>query len=125
MREHGEEIGMDKDKILAALNRGECPDCGHRGFLEGPHAGLAVNIKCKGCGNEFDVCLPIFAERIQRTKDEIVHGFMAPEPLSWLDRRVHGFSYFLLLAFWALCDSGAVDKMFRVDRIHGRKDAIA
>lgn len=42
----------------------KCPDCGKFDFLEGPHGGLAVNIKCANCGSEFNVCPPWFAERI-------------------------------------------------------------
>lgn len=28
----------------------ECPNCGGDKFLEGPHGGAAVNIKCANCG---------------------------------------------------------------------------
>ncbi|MBA7631806.1 hypothetical protein ES703_39342 [subsurface metagenome] len=28
----------------------ECPKCHSEDFLEGPHGGAAVNIKCAGCG---------------------------------------------------------------------------
>lgn len=38
------------------LRDGHCPYCGHTGFREGPHGGLAVNIFCKGCGAGFNVC---------------------------------------------------------------------
>jgi hypothetical protein len=55
---------MDEDKILAELNRGECPDCGGKKFLEGPHGGNCVNIECADCGSKFNICLPWFAERI-------------------------------------------------------------
>jgi DNA-directed RNA polymerase subunit RPC12/RpoP len=30
-----------------------CPDCGCTYFLEGPHGGLALNIKCEVCGKEW------------------------------------------------------------------------
>lgn len=45
-----------------------CPDCGLLGFLEGPHGGMSVNIRCKACGSEFNVCPPFFAERISPKK---------------------------------------------------------
>lgn len=37
----------------------ECPECGNRNFLEGPHGGAAVNIKCAKCGHWMNAtCLP-------------------------------------------------------------------
>ena len=34
-----------------------CPDClKPRDFLQGPRGGLSVNIKCRFCGAEFNVC---------------------------------------------------------------------
>jgi hypothetical protein len=42
-----------------------CPDCkDDSGFLEGPHGGCSVNIMCEKCGSKFNVCPPLFAERI-------------------------------------------------------------
>lgn len=32
-----------------------CPHCSSRSFLEGPSAGLAVNIECEGCGARFNI----------------------------------------------------------------------
>jgi hypothetical protein len=40
----------------AALERGECPDCGQTGqFLAGPRGGDALNIMCANCGAKFNV----------------------------------------------------------------------
>jgi len=50
--------------LLDALNRGACPDCGSSAWYEGPHGGISVNVRCAGCGAEFNICLPRFAERI-------------------------------------------------------------
>ena len=50
-----------------------CPDCGGEEFLMGPRGGLSQNIKCGGCGSEFNVApfedgqfvgQPMLAERI-------------------------------------------------------------
>lgn len=30
-------------------NWDHCPACGHTLFFDGPHAGLAVNVRCAGC----------------------------------------------------------------------------
>ncbi len=55
----------EEDLIIGRLKRGLCPDClASKSMLEGPHGGDSVNIKCKECGSEFNVCLPFFAERI-------------------------------------------------------------
>ena len=32
-----------------------CPECGNEEFLEGPHGGLAVNVKCAKCGYRLNV----------------------------------------------------------------------
>lgn len=32
-----------------------CPDCGGEDFLEGPHGGLAVNVKCSKCGCKLNI----------------------------------------------------------------------
>ena len=31
-----------------------CLDCGSDKFYEGPHGGMAINIKCVNCGSEFN-----------------------------------------------------------------------
>lgn len=51
------ERSVDAALVLAALKKGECPDCQGHEFLKGPSAGLAQNIKCAGCGNKFNVGL--------------------------------------------------------------------
>ena len=33
---------------------GKCPDCGGD-LLEGPRGGMAINVKCEGCHNKFNV----------------------------------------------------------------------
>ena len=51
-----------------SLAEGRCPDCQGTRFLEGPHGGMCVNIKCAStsCGSEFNIVpgLAGFAERI-------------------------------------------------------------
>ena len=37
------------------LDDGICPDCTGHHFLEGPHGGMNVNIKCAGCGAKFNI----------------------------------------------------------------------
>jgi DNA-directed RNA polymerase subunit RPC12/RpoP len=37
------------------LDDGKCPDCGGTRFLEGPHGGMNVNVKCAGCGSKFNL----------------------------------------------------------------------
>jgi len=32
-----------------------CPECGGKDFLEGPHGGMAVNVKCAKCGYKLNV----------------------------------------------------------------------
>ncbi|MBA7482928.1 hypothetical protein ES707_18432 [subsurface metagenome] len=48
------------------LSKGICPDCGNTRFLEGPHGGGAVNVKCanKECESKFNLCWPFTPERI-------------------------------------------------------------
>ncbi len=48
----------------ADLKKGICPDCGGDEFLEGPRGGLAVNIRCKQCGAEFNIRWPFTPERL-------------------------------------------------------------
>ena len=43
------------------LNKGECPKCGSREFVEGPHGGGAVNIACSN-GHRFWFAPPFTAE---------------------------------------------------------------
>jgi len=48
------------------LRKGTCPDCGRTNFLKGPEAGLCTNIKCAGCGAQFNVG-PLTCERIGKS----------------------------------------------------------
>jgi len=42
-----------------------CPDCKGKEFLEGPHGGASINIKCAKCGSKFNICPDIgYIERI-------------------------------------------------------------
>jgi len=34
------------DDAVAKIDRGYCPDCGHRGFVLGPRGGASMNIEC-------------------------------------------------------------------------------
>jgi hypothetical protein len=46
------------EEELEWLRKEQCPDCrSYRGFLRGPRAGLAVNVKCANpeCGSRFNV----------------------------------------------------------------------
>ena len=44
-----------------------CPDCKCKGFFEGPHGGLCVNVMCKNprCGSRFNLG-PLTVERISK-----------------------------------------------------------
>lgn len=55
------------DGEIKFLEGGTCPDCGHKGLLEGPHGGLSVNYYCgdqEKCGSRFNVMGPFGIERI-------------------------------------------------------------
>ncbi len=41
---------------IAVVDELICPGCGGKEFLEGPHGGMAVNVKCKKCGYKLNVC---------------------------------------------------------------------
>lgn len=45
----------DYQRIIAALNEGECPDCRSRTIVPGPRGGLSRNVSCDGCGARFNV----------------------------------------------------------------------
>ncbi|MCX5909953.1 MAG: hypothetical protein NTY64_22955, partial [Deltaproteobacteria bacterium] len=55
---------LDLAQKMFKGEKATCPDCGGMRFLEGPHGGLCVNIKCSECGSTFNVNPPFFAERI-------------------------------------------------------------
>lgn len=39
------------------IRDGFCPACDStESLLEGPHGGLSINVKCKKCGNQYNVC---------------------------------------------------------------------
>jgi hypothetical protein len=69
-------VGMNCTKICDKVEKNEeillkrvmkekcCPDCGSKKFYEGSHGGLACNMKCSGCGHEFNFGLPLFVQRI-------------------------------------------------------------
>jgi hypothetical protein len=52
------------DAELDAINRGHCPDCGHRGFVLGPRGGMSINVECGGCATRFNVASSSFSHRI-------------------------------------------------------------
>lgn len=60
----------DQRKVRAALEKGECPDCGGKEFYSGPTGGISENIKCANekCGSKFNVAYVggscIIADRI-------------------------------------------------------------
>jgi hypothetical protein len=57
----------------AALEKGHCVDCGHRGFVLGPRGGVAINIECANveCRSRYNVTTfageVLSAQRIERT----------------------------------------------------------
>jgi len=59
--EKTELTNTEKYELLSFFR---CPDCHEKHFLEGPHGGASVNIKCVECGSKFNICPPYFAARI-------------------------------------------------------------
>jgi hypothetical protein len=51
------QVEMLTAEQIAAINRGRCPDCNHRGFVLGPRGGASVNIECGNleCLSRFNV----------------------------------------------------------------------
>jgi len=47
------------DAALEAISKGDCPSCGHRGFVIGPWGGASINIECANprCRERFNVTL--------------------------------------------------------------------
>jgi len=46
-----------KDPLVKSFYQdGVCPDCKSKDFLEGPHGGMNINIKCAKCGSKFNIC---------------------------------------------------------------------
>lgn len=41
-----------------------CPDCKSVLFYPGPRGGMAINVKCAGCGATFNYCGPLMSQRI-------------------------------------------------------------
>lgn len=65
-----------------------CPDCLSPKFIIGPSGGMAVNIKCAGCGSTFWFAPPFTPERIPPVEGVYVRG---PVDLrEWLDPPVTG-----------------------------------
>lgn len=57
-----------------------CPFCKSQKFLEGPHGGLCINIKCADCGATFNEMGPFGVDLLSgpvpepRTIKEVNHG---------------------------------------------------
>lgn len=49
-----------------------CPDCKTGRFLEGPRAGLSINVRCDHCGHEF--CLSGVSHRPDKMGRSLVQG---------------------------------------------------
>lgn len=49
------------------MSKGQCPDCGIVLFHPGPRGGMAINVKCSGCGHCFNYCWPLPSHRIAET----------------------------------------------------------
>jgi hypothetical protein len=65
-----EELTAEENETL---NSGECPKCGSKHFVEGPHGGYAVNIACEN-GHRFWFAPPFTAKyqgeiRVERKGD--------------------------------------------------------
>jgi hypothetical protein len=63
--------GPERDRIIYALQRDQCPDCDHFGMRGGPRGGAGQNIFCNHCGAGFNVALPrnvMFVQRIARSR---------------------------------------------------------
>lgn len=54
----------EADPLHSLNERGRCPDCGGQQFIEGPHGGASVNIKCAKCGSKFWYAPPFTPQRI-------------------------------------------------------------
>lgn len=71
-----EKIVVDEDKLRDLFYKLKiCPDCGSEKFMEGPHGGAAVNIKCRGCGHWFNLGLPLFVQRIHMDENHFYDKF--------------------------------------------------
>ena len=64
----------DAEKLI--ITRGNCPDCGYRGFVLGPRGGASINIECGNlaCRARFNVTAArnhwiVFAQRIPRESE--------------------------------------------------------
>jgi hypothetical protein len=49
------ESHPDYQRIIAALNGGECPDCEVHAIVPGPRGGASRNVWCSSCGARFNV----------------------------------------------------------------------
>lgn len=57
------DLTAEEEIILRA---GRCPFCGSRkGFQEGPHGGMSVNVKCANCGTKLNLMGPFTPELIE------------------------------------------------------------
>ena len=45
----------DYQRIVGALNEGNCPDCRMPKLVPGPRGGLSRNVACDNCGSRFNV----------------------------------------------------------------------
>lgn len=54
------------------LNSGLCPVCGGNVFQHGPEGGLAENIRCKKCGEEYWFSPPCTGEFLDRRTPDVV-----------------------------------------------------
>jgi hypothetical protein len=58
------------DVVTVGITLGNCPDCGHRGFVIGPQGGGHINIECANlsCRERFNVLFysgtVVFCQRI-------------------------------------------------------------
>jgi hypothetical protein len=52
-----QSLGKLSDEALHKMTRGNCAECGYRGFVLGPRGGVAQNIECgnKECRARFNV----------------------------------------------------------------------
>lgn len=83
---------------------GHCPDCNGTMFLHGPEAGFSENIRCKGCGHEFNFApIPGMTERIDRNEPKWYRGEfdlrICFKDSPWVDDKPSN-PWLLSLAWW-------------------------
>jgi hypothetical protein len=58
--------GPERNRVINALQRDQCPDCSRPGLRGGPRGGAGQNLFCDGCGSGFNIALPRHVMFVQR-----------------------------------------------------------